>query len=73
MRLRNGCFRIALIVTVILLGACNSFPSTNKDPQRNNKASFNKDLAECKEDHPESSVGLHYKRWIDCMQLKGWE
>lgn len=73
MHLRKMYFAITLIAASILLAACNTFPSTNKDPQRNNKEAFRKDLAECKEDHPESSAGLHYKRWVDCMQLKGWE
>jgi starvation-inducible outer membrane lipoprotein len=57
----------------LLLIACNSFPSVNDDPVRNNKAAFQKDLAECKEDHPVSGTGLHYKRWAECMNLKGWK
>ena len=66
--------RLFLILgqTLFLL-ACTSFPSVNSDPTKNNKAVFQKDLAECKEDHPESSVGLHYKRWAECMNLKGWK
>jgi hypothetical protein len=34
---------------------------------------FRKDLKECKEDHPESGAGLHYIKWADCMNLKGWK
>jgi len=57
----------------ILLASCTSFPSVNQDPAKNNQITYRKDLSECKEDHPESSAGLHYKRWIDCMNLKGWK
>lgn len=57
----------------LLAMACTTFPSENVDPAKNNKANFHKDLKECKEDHPESGAGLHYKRWIDCMNLKGWK
>lgn len=65
---------LLLVACIALtLGACTSFPSENQDPQRNNKEAFRKDLAECKEDHPESSAGLHFKRWADCMNLKGWK
>ena len=58
---------------VLLVTACTHFPSENVDPAKNNKANFQKDLRECKEDHPESGGGLHYNRWIDCMNLKGWK
>lgn len=57
----------------LLVTACTHFPSENVDPAKNNKANFQKDLRECKEDHPESGGGLHYNRWIDCMNLKGWK
>jgi hypothetical protein len=56
-----------------LLIACSNFPSQNIDPSKNNKTNFEKDLGECKEDYPESSAGLHYKLWADCMNLKGWK
>jgi len=65
-------FLLILCHSLFLL-ACTSFPSVNSDPAQNNKAAFQKDLAECKEDHPASSTGLHYKRWADCMNLKGWK
>lgn len=58
---------------VLVFSACSSFPSVNQDPARNNKEAFRKDLAECKEDHPESAAGIHFKRWSDCMKLKGWQ
>jgi hypothetical protein len=57
---------------LLVMGACTTFPSENQDPSKNNRDTFRKDLAECKEDHPESSAGLHYQRWIDCMKIKGW-
>jgi hypothetical protein len=56
-----------------LLIACSSFPSQNIDPAKNNKATFQKDFAECKEDYPESTTGVHYKLWAGCMNLKGWK
>ena len=63
---------ITIACLVLYIGGCNSFPSKNQDPQKDNKATYGKDLRECKEDHPESSAGLHYGRWVDCMNLKGW-
>jgi hypothetical protein len=55
------------------LGACTSFPSENQDPAKNNKATYNRDLKECKEDYPEAGSGVHIRQWINCMQLKGWK
>ena len=63
---------IAVACLVLCIGGCNSFPSKNQDPQKDNKATYSNDLRECKEDHPESGAGLHYGRWADCMNLKGW-
>ena len=57
----------------ILLFACTSFPSENINPNKNNKDAFRKDLAECKQDYPESGSGLHFKQWTNCMNLKGWK
>lgn len=66
-------FRVLIAISIFLLiSACTSFPSQNLDPAKNDRANFRKDLAECKEDHPESSAGLHYQRWVDCMKIKGW-
>ena len=65
--------RVLIAIGIFLLiSACTSFPSQNVDPAKNDRANYRKDLAECKEDHPESSAGLHYQRWIDCMKIKGW-
>ena len=57
----------------ILLFACSSFPSENINPNKNNKDVFRKDLAECKQDYGESSSGVHFKQWTNCMNLKGWK
>jgi hypothetical protein len=56
-----------------LLFACTSFPSENTDPKKNNKDVFRKDLAECKQDYPETGSGVHFKQWTNCMNLKGWK
>ena len=68
-----GIKSIAIGYFALLVAACTHFPSENVDPAKNNKVNFQKDLRECKEDHPESGTGLHYNRWIDCMNLKGWK
>jgi hypothetical protein len=52
--------------------SCAGFPSENKDPAKNNKMTYNKDLSDCKEDYPESGSGVHIRQWINCMKLKGW-
>jgi hypothetical protein len=56
-----------------MLFACAGFPSENIDPNKNNKDVFRKDIAECKQDYPESGSGVHYKQWANCMNLKGWK
>jgi hypothetical protein len=62
-----------ILLTAVLLLACTSFPSENVNPNKNNKDVFRKDLAECKQDYPESGSGLHFKQWTNCMNLKGWK
>ena len=62
-----------LLLTTFGLVACVSFPTENQDPAKNNKATYNKDLKECKEDYPETGSGVHYRQWIGCMNLKGWK
>ncbi len=67
--------RLALITQILcasILISCAGFPSENNDPVRNNKATYNKDLKECKEDYPETPSGTHIRQWINCMKLKGW-
>ena len=70
---QNSIKLIPSIFVAGLLFACTSFPSVNIDPNKNNKDVFRKDLAECKQDYGESSSGMHYKQWSDCMNLKGWK
>jgi len=57
---------------VFSVAACSSFPSENQDPTKNNKATYNKDFKECREDYPEAGSGVHIPQWINCMKLKGW-
>jgi hypothetical protein len=61
------------LILFILVGGCVSLPTENQDPSKNNKATYNKDLKECKEDYPESGSGAHLRQWMGCMQLKGWK
>ena len=64
-----------LLIFLVTIGlvACVSFPSENQDPAKNNKATYNRDMKECKEDYPESGSGIHLRQWMGCMQLKGWK
>jgi starvation-inducible outer membrane lipoprotein len=55
-----------------MLGACVSMPTENQDPNKNNRATYRKDLRECQEAYPESGSGVHLRQWVGCMQLKGW-
>ena len=74
--MRKSSLHRALIFTVLVgmnLVACESFPTENPDPAKNNKAAYNKDLKECQEDYPEQGSGVHYRQWISCMKLKGWK
>ncbi len=64
---------ISTVLVAGLLFACAGFPSENIDPNKNNKIVFRKDLAECKQDYPESGSGVHFKQWTNCMNLKGWK
>lgn len=61
------------LILFILVGGCVSLPTENQDPSKNNKATYNKDLKECKEDYPEAGSGVHIRQWINCMNLKGWK
>jgi hypothetical protein len=64
---------LSILFAAAMLSACTSFPSENVDPSKNNKDVFRKDLAECKQDYPESGSGIHFKQWTNCMNLKGWK
>lgn len=64
---------LSILFAAVLLLACTSFPSENVDPNKNNKDVFRKELAECKQDYPESGSGVHFRQWTNCMNLKGWK
>ena len=64
---------IFILLAMILVSCSTGFPSENRDPTKNNKVAYNKDLKECKEDYPEAGSGVHIKQWISCMNLKGWK
>jgi hypothetical protein len=52
--------------------ACSLYPDVNKDPAKNNKATFQRDAIDCAQSYPESGSGAHVKQRIACMNLKGW-
>jgi hypothetical protein len=57
---------------VATLLACSLYPDVNRDPAKNNKASFQRDAVDCAQSYPESGSGVHVKQRIGCMNLKGW-
>ena len=71
--MKKQALKIIQLLSAIGLISCASFPSENQDPVKNNKATYNKDLKECKEDYPEAPSGTHIRQWIGCMKLKGWQ
>jgi hypothetical protein len=56
----------------LLLGACVSMPTENQDPNKNDRATYRKDLRECQQAYPELGSGVHLRQWVGCMELKGW-
>jgi predicted small lipoprotein YifL len=65
---------LVTLIALISLAACASkFPDQNKDPAKNNQATFRKDLKECQENYPEVSSGGHLRQWQGCLALKGWQ
>ena len=66
-------FKTLGILFFLSIAGCVSMPTENQDPSKNNKATYNKDLKECREDYPESGSGAHLRQWMGCMQLKGWK
>ena len=62
---------VSIFFNLGLIG-CASMPTTNQDPAKNNKVTYNKDLKDCREDYPEVGSGVHVRQWIGCMNLKGW-
>ena len=61
----------ALLVGSILVG-CSLYPDVNKDPAKNNKATFQRDAIDCAQAYPEAGSGVHVRQRINCMNLKGW-
>jgi hypothetical protein len=59
-----------LIVTSLF--ACSLYPDVNRDPAKNNKATFQRDAVDCAQSYPEVGSGAHVKQRIGCMNLKGW-
>ena len=51
---------------------CSSYPDVNRDPAKNNKATFQKDAMDCAQSYPESGSGVHIRQRFGCMNLKGW-
>ena len=67
-------FRIFIFSTSLFtLFACTSMPDQNQDPAKNNRATYYKDMKECKDVYPETGSGAHLKQWDSCMRLKGWK
>ena len=62
---------LSLGITAILF-ACSLYPDVNRDPAKNNKATFQRDAIDCAQSYPESGSGVHVKQRIACMNLKGW-
>ena len=60
------------LAVLLCLLSCTAIPETNQDPAKNNRATFRKDLMECKEDYSEAGSGVHIREWEGCMKLKGW-
>lgn len=54
------------------LFACSLYPDVNRDPAKNNKATFQRDAVDCAQAYPEAGSGVHVKQRIGCMNLKGW-
>jgi hypothetical protein len=57
---------------VAALIACSSYPDVNRDPAKNNQATFQRDAIDCAQSYPEAGSGVHVRQRITCMNLKGW-
>lgn len=68
-----GIFGVFLAILIVGCSGRYAIPTQNVDPAKNNRASFNKDFSECKEDWPEAGSGVHVRQWENCMNLKGWK
>jgi hypothetical protein len=61
----------SFLIAVTLFG-CTVYPDVNRDPAKNNKATFQRDAIDCAQSYPESGSGVHIKQRIGCMNMKGW-
>ena len=61
-----------ILVMATTFFACSSYPDVNRDPAKNNKATFQRDAIDCAQSYPEAGSGAHVKQRIACMNLKGW-
>jgi hypothetical protein len=59
------------LITFVLFG-CSLYPDSNRDPAKNNKATFQRDAVDCAQAYPEAGSGVHVRQRINCMNLKGW-
>jgi hypothetical protein len=67
-------FLFALNAVLVFLVSCSTgLPNQNQDPNKNNQATYRKDLKECQEDYPQQNSGVHLRQWISCMNEKGWK
>ena len=62
---------VSFLIAVTLFG-CTLYPDVNRDPAKNNKATFQRDAIDCAQSYPESGSGVHIKQRIGCMNMKGW-
>ena len=62
---------VYFLLSCFLFG-CSLYPDVNKDPAKNNKATFQRDAIDCALAYPEAGAGVHVKQRINCMNLKGW-
>ncbi|AKD24638.1 hypothetical protein CL55_00003050 [Polynucleobacter duraquae] len=71
---RAGVNALGGLCFILTLFGCGSiiYPDINKDPAKNNIATFRRDAIDCAGAYPESGSGIHIKQRIGCMNLKGW-
>jgi hypothetical protein len=62
---------LSLWIGAVVFG-CSSYPDVNRDPAKNNQATFRQDAVDCAQAYPESESGVYIKQRIGCMNLKGW-
>ncbi len=61
-----------VICAMYSMVGCSAYPDVNKDPAKNNKATFQRDALDCAQSYPEAGSGVHIRQRINCMNLKGW-